>query len=581
MRLSALHRLSCAMIVSLWAAGCAPGGDGGTAGSAGGAATAGSGAAGVTGAAGATGSAGAAGTGAGAAGVAGGPAGGAGSPAGAGGSATGVAGASGRGGAAAAGAGGRGGAAAAGRGGQGGPGGGPAGSAGSGTSGATGSAGAGAGDAYVSGVTVAVHADTKTILVVTWTQAMAAETTRLEFSFAGSAVMSSRALPGATGAHRDVVLGVPAATAVTLRIVSRQGGVDYKTRDYTGTTGTIPSGMPVPTVTMYDAAAASPDRYMFGSVENSSGGCTNRNCYFDGLFWVYIMDRQGRIVWYYSDASSNAATGFQRIARDGEYIWIERSRTGMRGVTKMTLDRQYFQKIDSIPIGDAIDVTTDGSLLYENNGDLHERTKAGTDRLIWSCHTAFGASYNCYSNTVNWNPTDDTVLLSFPEPNTVAQINRATGALVATYGDRAGSYTFSPTTWSLEWQHFPNISAAGTLMVSSHLPMFPEGSAAGPMQHAFIEFEIDRTNKRLTEKWSYSAGTEWPLSRGMAIKLPNGNVLGNYGTGGAIREITPDKRTVFHVKFDVPTGSDYANKMVGHNVLIDDLYKLNGGGPPP
>jgi len=568
--------LRATVIGTLVIAACGSGGNGGTPGS-------GGASAGAIGAAGsAAGASGAAGAAAGTGGSTTGNAGSTGSggtttgSGGSGGSTTGAAGAGagGRGGnaGAAAGAGGRGGAAgAAGRGGA----------AGSAAAGATGSAGAGAGDAYVSGVTVAVHPDTKTILVVTWTQAMAAETTRLEFSFAGSSVMSSRALPGATGAHRDVVLGVPAATAVTLRIVSRQGGVDYKTRDYMGTTGTIPSGMPVPTVTMYDAAAASPDRYMFGSVENSSGGCTNRNCYFDGLFWVYIMDRQGRIVWYYSDASSNAATGFQRIARDGEYIWIERSRTGMRGVTKMTLDRQYFQKIDSIPIGDAIDVTTDGSLLYENNGDLHERTKAGTDRLIWSCHTAFGASYNCYSNTVNWNPADDTVLLSFPEPNTVAQINRATGALVATYGDRAGSYTFSPTTWSLEWQHFPNISAAGTLMVSSHLPMFPEGSAAGPMQHAFIEFEIDRTNKRLTEKWSYSAGTEWPLSRGMAIKLPNGNVLGNYGTGGAIREITPDKRTVFHVKFDVATGSDYAIKMVGHNVLIDDLYKLNGGGPPP
>ena len=67
----------------------------------------------------------------------------------------------------------------------------------------------------------------------------------------------------------------------------------------------------------------------------------------------------------------------------------------------------------------------------------------------------------------------------------------------------------------------------------------------------------------------------------MAIRLPNGNTLGNYGTGGAIREITPDKQTVFHVKFDVPTGSDYVNKMVGHNVLIDDLYALNGGGPQP
>ena len=171
--------------------------------------------------------------------------------------------------------------------------------------------------------------------------------------------------------------------------------------------------------------------------------------------------------------------------------------------------------------------------------------------------------------------------MSFPEPNTVAQINRQTGELVATYGDRSGSYTFSPSTWSMEWQHFPNISTTGTLMVSSHLPMFPEGSSAGPMQHAFIEFDIDRTGRRLVERWSYSAGTEWALSRGMVIKLPNGNYLGNYGTGGAIREITPDKQTVFHVKFDVPTGNDYANKMVGHNELIDDLYALNGGGPQP
>jgi hypothetical protein len=31
------------------------------------------------------------------------------------------------------------------------------------------------------------------------------------------------------------------------------------------------------------------------------------------------------------------------------------------------------------------------------------------------------------------------------------------------------------------------------------------------------------------------------------------------------------------VKFDVPGGSDYFNKMVGHNVLIGDLYALNGG----
>jgi hypothetical protein len=169
--------------------------------------------------------------------------------------------------------------------------------------------------------------------------------------------------------------------------------------------------------------------------------------------------------------------------------------------------------------------------------------------------------------------------MSFPDMNTVAQINRQTGALVATYGDRAGSYTFSPSTWSFEFEHFPNITAQGTLILSTHLSAYPHRSTPGPMHHAFAEFDIDRTNKRLVERWSYTLGTEWPWAKGMAIRLPNGNTLGNYGTGGAIREITPDKRTVFHVKFDIPTGDDYFNKMVGNNVLIDDLYALNGGGP--
>ena len=72
------------------------------------------------------------------------------------------------------------------------------------------------------------------------------------------------------------------------------------------------------------------------------------------------------------------------------------------------------------------------------------------------------------------------------------------------------------------------------------------------------------------------------MYKGMAQRVPGGgNVLANYGTGGVIREITPDKRTAFHVKFDSTRGNDFFNKMVGHNVLIDDLYALNGGGPKP
>jgi hypothetical protein len=99
-------------------------------------------------------------------------------------------------------------------------------------------------------------------------------------------------------------------------------------------------------------------------------------------------------------------------------------------------------------------------------------------------------------------------------------------------------------------------------------------------QHAFMEFTIDRQNRTLIEKWIYNEGPEWAMYKGMAIRLENGNTLANYGTGGVIREITPDKQTAFHVKFDSERGNnDFFNKMVGNNELIDDLYSLNGGGP--
>ena len=108
----------------------------------------------------------------------------------------------------------------------------------------------------------------------------------------------------------------------------------------------------------------------------------------------------------------------------------------------------------------------------------------------------------------------------------------------------------------------PEHHAAGTLLVSTHLSAFPDGSAAGANQHAFVEFTIDRTAKRLIEKWSY-IGAYWPQSRGMAMRLANGNTLVNYGTGGMIQELTPDKQIAFQAKFDVRPGNDFFNRMLG------------------
>jgi hypothetical protein len=441
--------------------------------------------------------------------------------------------------------------------------------------------GAGSGDSYVSDVQIAVHEEVATILVVSWTQAQAADECWLEFTFEAGNVMKSPAKPGMTGAHREMVLGVPASTAVAVRIVSKAGGVEHQTRDHMGTTGPLPAGLPVPTVMDFDASKASPERFLFGAVENSKGGCGS-SCYNRWIYWTYIMDRKGRMVWYYADPTSNATSSFQRIARDGEYIWIEKrpyGRPGDRSVLKMTLDWQYFEEIPIANLADAIDVTTDGSLLYDAEDELRERTREGATRTIFDCRTHFGQGFACYTNTINWNEASDTVLMSYPDENTVIEVNRANGMVVATYGDHDDSYAFSPATWQFEFQHFPNITEDGTLLISSHMPGFSDTYMPVAGEHAFIEFTIDRDDRRLVEKWVYHEGMEWAMYKGMAIRLSNGNTLANYGSGGVIREITPAKDTVFYVKFDADTGDDFYNKMVGHNVLIDDLYALNGGGP--
>jgi hypothetical protein len=439
-------------------------------------------------------------------------------------------------------------------------------------------------DDYAGDVTIAVHDRVRTMLVVEWTQLLAAERAWLEFSFEGGETARSRARAAEPGPQRDVVLGVPAETEVSVRIVSEADGVRTASSEYRATTGALPASLPRPTLFTFDAARASPERFLLGAVEDSLGG---RDAgYYFRTFFVYAMDRKGRIVWYYADPSTNATSSFQRVARDGEYLWIEkRAFAGglAESVVKMTLDHEYFEKIAVPGLSDCIDVTDDGALLYDVEGELFERSANGATRSIWSCRARFGSAFHCYTNTVNWYAGEDTVLLSFPYENTVVEVARQTGALVGQYGSARGSYAFAPplaeppAAWAFAFQHFPNRTPEGTLLVSTHAPGCARTPVPGEHRHAFVEFDIDRATKTLTERFRYTKGPEWPAAKGMAIRVSNGNTLVNYGTGGVIREVTAEGRTVFGVKFDVPSGNDFFNKMVGHNVLLDDLYALNGG----
>ncbi len=451
----------------------------------------------------------------------------------------------------------------------------------------------------VTEVSAVVHPDVKTILIIRWTQATDTLSTYITYSFENDEWWDTPAAPRAAGEHEAVLLGVPEKTAVRFSVVTvseaeaadaggpADGGV-AESEVFHATTGELPARMPRPTLLRYLPDRTSKARWILGSVENTR----SEDRYYMGPFWIYILDRQGRIVWYYADLMDNPCMTYPRLARDGSHLYIEKRMFYSPGrydprVVRMTLDYRRMEEIPVPGLDDCIDVTDDGGILYNEwalgtVARLRERRPDGEVRTIWDCNVwaanagvLRGESY-CYSNTVSWNPRDNTVLMSMPYLNTVVEIDRGTGRLVGQYGDVPGSFDFDPPEWELEFNHFPNITKEDTLLVSSHAPGHEDKDEVG--EHRFIEFEIDRENRRLVERWVYGEGMdEWPKFKGEAQRLEGGNTLVNYGTGGVIREVTPDKETVWHIKWDADFKDDHFNKMVGHIIPLDDLYTLCRG----
>jgi hypothetical protein len=426
----------------------------------------------------------------------------------------------------------------------------------------------------------------QTVLEVTWRQYTAADQVWLRFTFENDEWYESPKKPGSVGVHREVVLGVPGETDVAIQVMSLGGGDEEVLYETVGKTGSVPDSVPQATILDYIPTLASPHRWMIASVENTP----SETEYYAGPFCILIIDRKGRVVWYYLDQAWNPCMAFPRIAPDGSHIAIDRSaRSGenQRSVVRTTLDLEQFEEYVTPRMADGMTLTDDGSIIFASTAGLHELLPDGTLRQIWDCpkwaeetdaHSVTPRGFlGCYPNTVNWNPLNDSVLMSYPDGSTVVEVSRETGDVIAYYGKVPGGWDFVPTRNELECVHGANITSDGTLLVSVRgVP--GSGFPSEPVPHFFVEFELDRTNRIATEIWMYGEGIDdFPKAKGEAYRVPGGNTLVNYGTGGIIREVTQDGQTAWHVKYDADFENDYNNKMVGHTILIDDLYALTKG----
>lgn len=419
-----------------------------------------------------------------------------------------------------------------------------------------------------------LHGDVGTIAYVSWHQS-APSSSWVEYEVDGE----TRATPAVDrdgGTHEQVLLGLPGDTEISWRVVIHEEHSEldkWQSEAQTLTTDAVPADFPTIDVPVWEPDQAHGADFVFGSVDINGGDP------YTGPFWLYIADREGRVVWW-RDLDWDMSM-FPRVARDGTHLaWDQRTFFDTIGdssrVMRTTLDGAWSIETPAAGMGWTWDETEHGSIVFDRTigtSDLQlvERDDAGDETVIWDCTAWLASTFDgvdpeaCYTNTTNYSADRDTVLWSTYWGDYVAEIDRSTGAVLWYAGALDGGLAFDPPEAAFDLQHYPNWTPDGTLLVSTHI-------AGVDGEQRAREFEVDTDAGVLTEIWSYGEGvTEvWAKYSGDAVRLDNGNTVQNYGTGGELREVTPDGEIVWSFQF----GDSFT---VGHADLITDLYALNEG----
>ncbi|MBA2322271.1 MAG: hypothetical protein H0V89_14095, partial [Deltaproteobacteria bacterium] len=411
---------------------------------------------------------------------------------------------------------------------------------------------------------IAPHLEVATMLIAQWDETVATEATWLSWTFEGIEHTSPQ-VAREPGSYSEALLGLPADVSTDVVLHHLVAGVERTSDPLTATTGSLPPGLPAPVLVASDPARMRTEPYVLTSV---NAGDNN----FFGPCYTVVLDAQGRIVWYRPTSGSRLTVG-PRIARSGGYLLIDESVTYVGGdatVTRTTLDLLQQETIPVPGMFLVFDELDDGSLLLDGRVSdfefhLTRQYPDGTQERIWSCNpwmAPFSSGYwACAPNTLEWSPERGTVLWSMFQTSTVAEVDLATGEVVAEFGQFPGGATFAPRSANLELQHNPNWTSDGTFLVSTHVP----GDDGVQMAR---EFAWDESAGTLTEIWSAEAPAYAEYEGGI-WKLGNGNYLWELGTAGILVELTPEGDEVWKIDWD--------RHMTGTVTVLTDLYALDAG----
>ena len=417
-------------------------------------------------------------------------------------------------------------------------------------------------------LTAAVSDDYGTLIRVQWTQPEPA-TMRVDFRWDDEPWHASRTRSYEAGDASEYIIGVPYDVDVEYRVVRTDADQPVFSGIAVIRTAVRPETLPQPIVLVNDPGlwdSSSP--YLLTSM-NRDGDER------EGQWWTFVLDRAGRVVWaeltprdWVSRHVSVALDG-QAILVDRDTFWTEFGLGAGSEVVRMTLDGTIehtyatpglHHAFTPVP-GDAI---VWGAKVTSDTETIEQVARDGSQTTVWDCSAwfaALGHSGTCGSNGLWWDAETDHLLYSMWSTDSVVEIDRATGESLRWFGDLTGSWTFDPPESQFWWQHGPTYTEDGTLMVSSK-------DVEDGEETVIREYVLDEDTETLVEVWNFGEGRGvFGAFMGEAHRLPNGNTLHVYGSGGHLAEATPSGDVAWEVTWE-------GDKHNGRTTPLDDLYAL-------
>ncbi len=419
---------------------------------------------------------------------------------------------------------------------------------------------------------LAPHASVPSIIVASWEMERGLEACWLRWSLDGLAWQQTprRACPA--GEQRQLLLGVPAGAKARVQIVAEERGIQRRGPGQTVRAAPLPSPQLQPQLDAWVPGSSSEAPWLLLALERDDGG------YYDGPYWQIILDRRGRVVWYHQLDDGLSST-FPTVAASGDHLVSERlDRFGLAGdqppvIQRRSLDLSTQQEHEAPGLRFAWGEAPDGSIYYfdreqDDEGWLSRLDPQGQRERIFDCATWIRDrctdTWCCETNAVVVQPDRGSVLMSLWASDTVLEIDTSTHELRHVWGQLEGAWTTEPAEAGFDLQHYPTVTAEGTLLLTTHVP-------GQPGQHRVREYSLDEQAQALVQRWSWGEGQElFARYQGEALRLDNGNTLMNFGTAAAIREHHPEHGIVWSLTWSEPW-------LLGHMTPIQDLYPLLDG----